>query len=67
MTVFNMAGNLKWGRCIWSVIYHFFMKLYLTDLPDGTETVKKMIYGIATRIDLVNFISKVIPTEAGDQ
>ncbi|KAK2151488.1 hypothetical protein LSH36_361g00023 [Paralvinella palmiformis] len=36
-------------------------------LPDGTETVKKMIYGIATRIDLVNFISKVIPTEAGDQ
>ena len=37
IAVFNMAGNLKWGRRIWSVIYSF---------PTGLILNKFRIHGM---------------------
>ena len=38
-----------------------FIIILLSDGIGGKEYTKKMIFGIATRIDLLNFISKTEP------
>ncbi|GAA6093459.1 cystathionine beta-synthase-like protein isoform X1 [Tachysurus ichikawai] len=46
-----------WSDPVNKVLYKQFKQVYLTDKLGGSSLLKKMVFGIVTAIDLLNFVT----------